>query len=130
MENHFGIATKAIIKNQEGKYLVLFKSEIEDINPNEIDIPGGRLEFGEDVEAGLKREIREEINLTVNIEKPSRVWSLLKDDLHLVGITFLATYFEGSVNLSDEHNSYRWVTKEEILDGDYPNWIKKEFLSL
>lgn len=130
MENHFGVATKAIIKNQEGKYLVLFKSEIEDINPNEIDIPGGRLEFGEDVEEGLKREIREEINLIVNIEKPSRVWSLLKDDLHLVGITFLATYVEGSINLSDEHNSYRWVTKEEILDGDYPKWIKKEFSNL
>lgn len=130
MENYFGVATKAIIKNQEGKYLVLFKSEIEDINPNEIDIPGGRLEFGEDIEEGLKREIREEINLTINIEKPSRVWSLLKDNLHLVGITFLATYVEGSINLSDEHNSYRWVTKEEILEGDYPKWIKKEFFNL
>jgi len=130
MENHFGVATKAIIKNKEGKYLVLFKSDIEDINPNEIDIPGGRLEFGEGVEEGLKREIREEINLIINIEKPSRVWSLLKDDLHLVGITFLATYVEGSINLSDEHNSYRWVTKEEILEGDYPKWIKKEFANL
>ena len=130
MENHFGVATKAIIKNQEGKYLVLFKSEIEDIGPNEIDIPGGRLEFGEDVEEGLKREIREELNLSVNIEGPSRVWSLLKDDLHLVGITFLATYVEGSINLSAEHNLYRWVTKEDILEGDYPKWIKKEFANL
>lgn len=130
MENYFGVATKAIIKNQEGKYLVLFKSAIEDINPNEIDIPGGRLEFGEDIEEGLKREIREEINLTVKIEKPSRVWSLLKDNLHLVGITFLATYIEGDISLSEEHDSYRWVTKEEILEGDYPKWIKKEFMSL
>jgi 8-oxo-dGTP diphosphatase len=130
MENHFGVAIKAIIKNQEEKYLVLFKSEIEDINPNEIDIPGGRLEFGEDIEEGLKREIREEIGLIISIEKPSRVWSLLKDDLHLVGITFLATYVEGSINLSNEHNSYRWVTKEEILEGEYPNWIKKEFINL
>lgn len=130
MERKFGIATKAIIKNNENKYLVVFKSETEDINPNEIDIPGGRLKFGEDVNEGLKREITEELGIEIEILKPSRVWSLIKEELHLVGITFLANYIGGEVGLSGEHTHFQWVSKEEILDGDYPKWIKNEFKEL
>lgn len=127
MEKKFGVATKAIIKNKEGKYLVLYKSETEEINPNEIDIPGGRMKFGENPEESLKREVEEEIGIMIEIIKPSRVWGLIKGDLHLVGITFLAKYISGEFRLSGEHTKYGWADKEEILMGDYPNWIKEEF---
>lgn len=130
MEKKFGIATKAIIRRGDGKYLVVFKSETEDINPNEIDIPGGRLKFGEDILTGLKREIKEELGIEIEVIKPSRVWSLIKSDLHLAGITFLANYLGGEVGLSGEHTRYQWVTKEEVLNGDYPKWIKNEFKEL
>jgi len=127
MDKKFGVAVKVIIKNKEGKYLVLFKSENEDINPNEIDIPGGRVEFGEDVQDSLKREVFEEVGLEIEILHPSRVWGFVKDDLHLIGITFTADLIGGEISLSGEHDAYRWITKEEILAGDYPGWIKKEF---
>lgn len=127
MDKKFGVAAKAIIKNKDGKYLVLFKSENEDINPNEIDIPGGRVEFGEDVQDCLIREIQEEVNLDIKVNRPSRAWGFVKDNLHLIGITFTADLISGEISLSGEHNVYRWMTKEEILAGDYPGWIKKEF---
>jgi len=130
MEKKFGVATKAIIKNKEGKYLVRFKSEEEDINPNEIDIPGGRIEFGEVVEDGLKREIEEEVGLNIDVKRPSRVWGFVKEDLHLIGITFPAEYVDGEVRLSGEHKSYKWMDKNDILTGDYPGWIKEEFQAL
>ncbi|MFA5020440.1 MAG: NUDIX domain-containing protein [Patescibacteria group bacterium] len=127
MDKIFGIATKAIIRNADNKFLVIFKSETEDVNPNEIDIPGGRLKFGEDIEAGLRREVEEELGIEIEILKPSRVWSLLKDDLHLVGITFLANYVSGEIKLSGEHTNHQWIEKDAIMTGDYPKWIKKEF---
>ncbi len=127
MEKHFGVATKAIIKNQEGKFLLVSKSETEDINPNQIDIPGGRLEFGEGVTEALQREVREEVNLEIKILRPSRVWGFIKGNLHLVGITFLAELVGGEIKLSGEHNSFVWVSKEEVLAGDYPDWLKEEF---
>ena len=130
MEKKFGIAVKAIIKNEEGKYLVLYKSEAEDINPKEIDIPGGRMKFGENAQESLKREIGEEIGVEIEIIKPSRVWGFVKNDLHLVGITFLAKYVSGEFRLSGEHTKYEWIDKEKILTGDYPEWIKKEFETL
>lgn len=36
MERKFGVATKAIIKNKEGKYLVLFKSSTKEDYPKWI----------------------------------------------------------------------------------------------
>lgn len=130
MEKKFGVAAKAIIKNEEDKFLILFKSKIEDINPNEIDIPGGRIEFGENTKACLEREVKEETNLIIKIIKPSHVWNIVKGDLHLVGITFTASLTSGEVSLSSEHDAYRWMTKKEILDGDYPDWIREEFREL
>ena len=130
MEKKFGVAAKALIKNEDGRFLVLFKSENEDINPNEIDIPGGRIEFGEDAVACLEREVKEETDLEIKVVNPSRIWNLIKDDLHLVGITFLADFIRGTISLSGEHDTYRWMTKAEVLEGDYPKWIKKEFAEL
>lgn len=129
MEKRFGIAVKAIIKKGD-EYLVLFKSDIEDINPNEIDIPGGRIEFGENIEEALKREIKEELGIEIAVRNPSRVWGFVKEDLHLIGITFLADYLEGKIVLSGEHRSYKWVTKDAALRGSYPKWIKNEFNAL
>ena len=127
MERKFGVATKAIIRNDDGKYLVLYKSETEEISPNEIDIPGGRMKFGENAEESLMREIEEEIGINIEIIKPSRVWGFVKDNLHLVGITFLAKYIDGEFKLSGEHTKHEWIDKETIITGEYPKWIKEEF---
>jgi len=127
MDRKFGVATKAIIRNDEGKYLILYKSETEEINPNEVDIPGGRMKFGESAEESLRREVEEEIGINIEVMKPSRVWGFVKDNLHLVGITFLAKYVGGEFKLSGEHTKHEWMDKEKILTGDFPKWIKEEF---
>lgn len=130
MDNKFGVATKAIIKNDAGKFLVIYKSEDEEISPNEIDIPGGRIKFGENIEESLAREVKEELGIKIKIIKPSRVWGFVNDTLHLIGITFLAEYVEGEIVLSGEHTKYEWIDKEKILSGDYPKWIKEEFRTI
>jgi len=122
----FGVAVKALVRKND-EYLIMYKSENEDINPKEVDIPGGRVEFGEKVEDALIRELREETGLDVEIIKPTRTWGFVKDNLHLVGITFLVNYKNGDMVLGDEHDKYKWVTKEFVLNGDFPNWIKAEF---
>jgi len=129
MKKEFGVAVKAIVQDGD-KYLILYKSKIEDINPNEIDIPGGRVEFGENPEEALLREIKEEASLDVEIIKPLRSWSFVKENFQLVGITFLVKYIKGDVIIGDEHKKYEWMTKEYILEGDFADWIKEEFLIL
>ena len=63
----------------------------------------------------------------VEVEKLSRVWSFVKEDLHLVGITFVVKCEEGGeIVLSNEHTNYFWKSKEEILEGNFPKWLKEE----
>jgi hypothetical protein len=47
--------------------------------------------------------------------------------MYLVGITFLVDCSQWEeIVLSEEHNQFYWKTKEEILEGDFPDWLKGE----
>lgn len=124
----FGIATKALISNEKGdKFLILHKSNLEDINPNQVDIPGGRLEFGEDPYNSLHREVFEETGFSVEVLRPTRVWGFTKNRLHLVGITFLCQKKSGQLKLSHEHTRAEWFSSSEILKNkNFPKWLKDE----
>jgi hypothetical protein len=39
MPNTFAVAVKALIQNPEGKFLILFKSDTEEVNPHDFDVP-------------------------------------------------------------------------------------------
>lgn len=126
MSQTFWVATKAVIINDQGKILIIYKSNKDEVNPNDYDIPGGRLEFWEKIEDGIKREVKEELGIEVQIEKPSRVRWFVKNDLHLIWITFLAKYLGWKIALSFEHTNFMRKTKKEILDGNFPKRLKEE----
>jgi 8-oxo-dGTP diphosphatase len=107
---------------------LLKKSSSEDVTPNSYDIPGGRIEFGEELEDSLIREVREETGLNVKPLYPTNAWTFMtSDDFQLVGITFLAQYVSGEILLSDEHTQFEWISAEEIKERDFPPWLLKEF---
>lgn len=130
MSQTFWVATKALITNDQNQILIIYKSDKDDVNPNDYDIPGGRLEFWEKAEEGIKREVKEELGIDVKMGKPSRIRWFVKSDFHLVGITFLATYLGGEIQLNFEHTNYMRKTKEEILNGDFPWWLKEEVINI
>jgi len=120
----FGVATKAIIKNKEGKYLILMKSSKEDINPDTFDIPGGRLEFGEKPEEAVVREVAEETGLKVKPLKVFEAWTFTKEDFQLFGVNYLCELVGGEVKLSPEHNDANWYSYDEIVEGKkFPDWL-------
>lgn len=123
----FGVATKAFII-KEDKILIIYKTEEEasnDPNPNiRRDIPGGRVEFGEDPNMALRREIGEEVGLNVKVITPINVWYFVKENFQLVGIDFLCVWESGEVKLSKEHKDYEWLTLKEIRERQW-NEIEK-----
>ncbi|MDR3168884.1 MAG: NUDIX domain-containing protein [Candidatus Peribacteria bacterium] len=48
------------MQNADGNFLILFKSDSEEVNPHDFDIPDGRVERGEKLEEAIGREVREE----------------------------------------------------------------------
>jgi len=125
----FAVATKAIIFNPKtNKYLVLFKSDQEDINPNSYDFPGGRLKFGEKLEEAVVREAKEETGLCVSPIQVFNAWTFVKPDkdFQLTGIDFICTTDSETIVLSSEHSGYEWLDVNQIIsDTKYPDWLRK-----
>lgn len=67
------LALKAL-REKEGSFLILKRGGEEDVFQNEWGIPRGDVEFGEAPKIALRREVREETGLGIEIIKPIRIW--------------------------------------------------------
>lgn len=109
------VAVKGIVLKEDGKILVIKRSEKEDVFKDLWDTPGGEIEFGENLKQALKREIKEEVGMEVEVLFPINTWSFFRNKrTYVVGITFLCKPRSKDVSLSGEHKEYKWVCEEEV----------------
>lgn len=107
-----GLSVKAMIFH-DGRLLLLQKNDAEGLHHWEF--PGGGLNFKEDFEMGLLREVKEETGLDITLEAPAGIWSYQKKDgQFLNGVIFTALSKREDVKISEEHLAYRWVLPEEL----------------
>lgn len=94
------------------------------------DFPGGRIDVGESLEASLRREIGEEIG-EVRSDAPSVVAAFLAEysGKRVLTIGVVASFDSGDIVLSSEHDEYRWVTAEDVAQGEEYGEIAKYFVS-
>ena len=126
MKQYIGV--KAIIQDDEGKTLLIKRSSKYDHLENQYDIPGGRINFGEEPTVGLQREIKEETNLDLdNIKKIIDVSTVFKnEEKHIVRITYLCTIKPESLNnmkLSEEHIGHVWKNTSTIPREDFKDQL-------
>jgi 8-oxo-dGTP diphosphatase len=113
----YQVGVKGIIFNSEGKVLVLFKKAIQ-----KWDVPGGRTRQGETLLESLDRELKEEIlNLKdYKVIKTFNASKIEKANLVLIYHKIEADLKE--VKLSEEHESYKWISYDDIdeLEKEHP----------
>ena len=116
--NKIYTAVKAIIK-KENKFFIMEQQIGEE---KFVDLPGGRMDHGEDPLSALKREVKEEICLDLEVLEIKGVWYFFrKDGDQVVCITYLCEISSEKIDLSknpdkDENICYHgWLTKDEIL---------------
>jgi 8-oxo-dGTP pyrophosphatase MutT (NUDIX family) len=66
-------AQKAFIV-KDGMVLLVRKSADDPDQAGKWEVPGGRMEFGEDVDEHIKREVREEVGLELMPGRPFYIW--------------------------------------------------------
>ena len=47
MKKHYGLTMRSVVKNEEGKILVLRRHPNSKTNPHKWELPGGKIEKGE-----------------------------------------------------------------------------------
>lgn len=125
----FLVSQKALIVDK-GKILILKYSPIKSGKIFKWELPGGLLEPSEKLTTGLKREVKEETNLTVTIGKPVatsqeefksfRLKDGRKVDVDVIfiiyecNIIYECRKLSGKIKLSWEHKDFRWVSPKEL----------------
>lgn len=117
------VAAKAIIE-YNGKILILRESgSYEDgTSDGRYDVCGGRLQPGEKLADALKREVREETGLEIEMGDVIAVneWMpvVRGEQWQIIGIFFACRASSDQVRLSSDHDAYLWIdpTKYE----EYP----------
>ncbi len=112
MNKPLGVAAKAVIRRSE-KILLLQRPASAGFDPGLWELPGGKLEYGENLVESLKREVEEEVGLLVRVGRPLITWHFCKEPFWVTGVTFMSDYLEGEVMLSHEHQDHAWIKPEE-----------------
>lgn len=115
MENSVVVAVKAAILGPSGRYLAVQRSAQDDIGAGRWEFPGGKLEFGETLEAALVREAREETGLTIVVDRLLYASAFqTQPTRQVVLLAYLARSQSEAVTLSDEHAAYRWLPADAL----------------
>lgn len=118
------LAAKAIIV-KDSAVLFLKRRPNDPHNPGKWDIPGGRLNLGENPFLGLGREIKEETDLEVEIKKPLEIQYFTRDDGQIITlIIFLCSPKSETITLSEEHTEYKWVKPDSGDPALFPDWLR------
>lgn len=123
------IKVVAAIIQKENKILATKRGYGEFINMWEF--PGGKIESGETKEQALVREIKEELNIEINVDKFALDIEYQYPNFYLFMSCFMCSIKEGSIEFL-EHNDGKWITKEELntlnwlpADIDAVNYLKE-----
>ncbi|MCX4472015.1 NUDIX hydrolase [Micromonospora sp. NBC_01655] len=120
-------AQKAFIF-KEDRVLVAQKTSKDPHNPHCWEVPGGRMVFGEDVDAHICREVREETGLDIIPGQPFYIWQWIMStggsDADQVQVVAVARECEATGDeistdgqeVDDYLGEATWIPINELLD--------------
>lgn len=123
MPGYFQVAGGAII--EKGEKVLLTRRAQGRWNGGHWEFVSGRIEQGEDLETGLKREVMEEVGLEIETKFPIYVAHFFRGEERDKNEVFLATYVcrfvSGEVRLkTDEQDKFEWVEFGKLRFSDFP----------
>ena len=125
MQKPIRLSAKVMICDSEGRCLLLKRSLSSKGNPGKWDFPGGKVDSAETFEHALLREVTEETGLSISL---GRVLGATESELPTTRVVYLileAHLESGEVCLSDEHDEYIWVERQDLKKMDLADQFRK-----
>ena len=87
--------------------------------PDIYELPGGHIDFGEDIVAGLKREIMEEFGKDIMVGDPFAAFTYTNEvkGSHSIEVVYFAQFLGDHTDVKlhpEDHSVYRWFAQDEL----------------
>ncbi len=90
--------------------------------PDVFEMPGGHIDFGEDIIVGLKREIMEEFGMTVRIGDPFACFTYINKvkGSHSIEVIYFGQFIDELENITinpDDHSEFGWFSRDFLTSN-------------
>jgi len=87
--------------------------------PGVFEVPGGHIDFGEDIVEGLKREVREELGKEIVVGDPFNAFTFMNEvkGAHAIEVVYFATFVGGLDDMQlhpEDHMAGRWFSADQF----------------
>ena len=119
---HILVAVGAVIQDDKGRILLVkHKRERGGYWQGKWICPGGELEYGEGIEQGIKREVKEETNLEIELTSLLVPFDRIvetggKTTLHVIYIDYVARLLGGELKVDSDVGEALWVERKNISE--------------
>ena len=107
----------AIIRDEDNKIFIVQRN-LKKAQGGLWEFPGGKIEPNETKENAIVREIKEELDIDIQVERylSEKVFNYPEKDINLIALE--CKKINGDIKLL-EHEDYRWVANSELANFDF-----------
>lgn len=101
------------------KVFLAKRADTKKFLPGVFELPGGHTDFGEEIVAGLKREIDEEFGMTASIGDPFFIYTYTNEikGSHSVEAIYFARFTDPLDKISihpEDHSAFDWFSLDDV----------------
>ncbi|GAW94380.1 NUDIX domain-containing protein [Calderihabitans maritimus] len=115
--------TAALTIDNEGRILIA-RRPTKGVLGDHWEFPGGKFEENETLEECLKRELKEELNLTVEIERPFMLVDHDYEKFQIRLFTYICKPMNSNLKLN-EHSKYVWIKLKNLKNYKFTGADKR-----
>ncbi len=112
----------AIIMNEKNEILIAKRTDTK--FKDMWEFPGGKIEINETNEHALVREIQEELEVLIKVDKYVGKIEYQYDEFKLIMHSYISFIVQGQINLN-VHQDIKWIKLDEI---NKINWVPADVL--
>jgi 8-oxo-dGTP diphosphatase len=121
----FRLAVRAVIHDDEGRCLLLRRSNVCKAFVGTWEWPGGKADPGETFDEAVRREVREETGLEIELVGVAGAFPIEMAQQHLAVLCLEAQPAGGKLALSEEHDQSAWAPLPDLLQWNLTDGFRE-----